>query len=152
MAKEKKEKSENKKGKSIILIIVGLLVIGVAVFAGVYFGLASGNNASEQKPVVEAYSEMGEIMVNLSDVGVKRYAKITLTLSYDSGNKDLTTEIETKQVALRDTAIFYFKSLKAENFSANNEGLLKKELIDRLNKNLTAGLIRDVKFNELLVQ
>lgn len=152
MAKEKKEKSESKKGKSIIVIIVALLIIGVAVFAGVYFGLASGNDDSEPKPVVEAYTEMGEIMVNLSDEGGKRYAKVKLTLTFDSDNKDLTTEIETKQVALRDTAIFYFKSLKVESFSASNEGVLKKELIERLNKNLTAGLIIDVKFNELLVQ
>ncbi len=144
--------SEKKKGKNIIIIILGLLILGGAVFAGVYFGLSKGSEVSEPKPIVEAYSEMEEIFVNLSDEGGKRYAKITLTLSYDSKNKDLATEVETKQVALRDTAIFYFKSLKAENFSANNESVIKKELTDRLNKNLTEGLIIDVKFNELLVQ
>lgn len=144
--------SEKKKGKYIIIIILCLLIIGGAVFAGVYFGLSKGSETNEPKPIVEAYLEMGEIFVNLSDEDGKRYAKITLTLSYDSENKDLATEIETKQVALRDTAIFYFKSLKAENFSASNESALKKELTNRLNKNLTEGLIIDVKFNELLVQ
>lgn len=145
--------SEKKKGKNIIIIIIlVLLIIGGAVFAGVYFGLSKGSETNEPKPIVEAYSEIGEIFVNLSDTDGKRYAKITLTLSYDSENEDLATELETKQVVLRDTAIFYFKSLKAENFSASNEGALKKELTDRLNKNLTEGLIIDVKFNELLVQ
>lgn len=144
--------SENKKGKSIIVIIIGLIIIGVAVFAGVYLGLSRGNGADKVITIEEAYSEIGEIFVNLSDEGGKRYAKISITLTYDSKNKDLTSEIETKQVALRDATIFYFKSLKVENFSSGNEEMLKKELIERMNKNLKTGLIIDVKFNELLVQ
>lgn len=143
---------EKKKSKKLIIIIIALVVVGVAVFAGVYFGMSMNGEKKEPKPVVEAYSEVGEMFVNLSDEGGKRYAKIILSLSYDSENKDLTEELATKQVALRDTAIFYFKSLKAENFTANNEGVLKKELTERINKNLKSGLIIDVKFNELLVQ
>lgn len=144
--------SEKKKGKRIIIIILGLIIIGGAVFAGVYFGLSRGSE--DDKPVIieEAYSEVGEIFVNLSDDNGKRYAKISITLSYDSKNKDLIEELETKQVALRDTAIFYFKSLKAEDFASKNEGVLKKELTERMNKNLKDGLIIDVKFNELLIQ
>ena len=48
--------------------------------------------------------------------------------------------------------IFYLKSLKSTDFTADNEMILKSELVDKLNQNLTKGLLIDVKFNELLVQ
>lgn len=112
----------------------------------------SKNAEPKEVVIVEAYSELGEMLVNLSDEGGKRYAKLTAVVTYDSANEELTEEITNKNIALRDTALFYLKSLKASDFSADNEVNLKNELVSRLNSNLTTGKLIDIKFNELLVQ
>ena len=106
MAEEKKKSNL----KFIIITIVGLVVVGVAVFLGVYFTM-SKNAEPKEVIIVEAYSELGEMLVNLSDEGGKRYVKLTAVATYDSANEELTDEITTKNIALRDTALFYLKSL-----------------------------------------
>lgn len=147
MAEEKKKSNL----KVIIIIVLGLLMLGGGVFGGVYLYM-SKNAEPAEVTIVEGYKEIGEIMVNLSDENAKRYVKLTATVTYDSKNEDLASEIDTKLVALKDTTIFYLKSLKSTDFTADNEKNLKKQLVDNLNKNLTKGLLIDVKFNELLVQ
>ena len=147
MAEEKKKSNL----KFIIITVMALLVIGVAVFIGVYFTM-SKNAEPKEVIVVETYTELGQILVNLSDEGNKKYVQMSATLTYDSANSELAEEITTKNVALKDSAIFYLKSLKTTDFSAENELSLKQNLVERLNANLTSGKIIDIKFNELLVQ
>lgn len=144
-------KEKSKKGNKIIIIIAALLVVGVGAFAGVYIALSKSTPAAE-KPIVETYWELGEIMVNLNDDSGKKYVKVTATASYDSKNEDLTEELVAKSVALRDAAIFYFKSLKSDDFRPENEVNLKKNLVEKLNYELKSGLILDIMFNELLIQ
>ena len=91
MAEEKKEK---KKGNKLILIIAILAVLGGGTFGGVYYFM-NKDNASQPVVIQEAFFEVGEIFVNLSDEGSKRYIKLNLSISYDSKNKDLAKEIET---------------------------------------------------------
>lgn len=147
MAEEKKKSNL----KVIIIIVLALLMLGGGVFGGVYLYM-SKNPQPAEVIIVEGYKEIGDIMVNLSDENAKRYVKLTATVTYDSKNEDLASEIDTKLVALKDTTIFYLKSLKSTDFTADNEKNLKKQLVDNLNKNLNKGLLIDVKFNELLVQ
>ncbi len=147
MAEEKKKSNL----KIIIIIIAVLLALGGGVFGGVYLYMTKNAEPAEVI-IVEGYKEVGEIMVNLSDKEAKRYVKLTATVTYDSADEELGTEIDTKLVALKDTMIFYLKSLKSTDFTADNEMILKSELVDKLNQNLTKGLLIDVKFNELLVQ
>ena len=143
-------KRKKGKGKLIIIIVVALLLLGGGVFAGVYYGMSKAN--SEEAPIVEAYTELGQLLVNLSDEGSKKYVQMTATVTYDSANTEVGEEITTKLVALRDSAIFYLKSLKTSDFTADNEVNLKRDLVQRLNSNLKSGTIIDIKFNELLVQ
>ena len=147
MAEEKKKSNL----KFIIITVMALLVIGVAVFLGVYFTM-SKNAEPKEVIVVETYTELGQILVNLSDEGNKKYVQMSATLTYDSANSELAEEITAKNVALKDSAIFYLKSLKTTDFSAENELSLKQNLVERLNANLTSGKIIDIKFIELLVQ
>ena len=71
MAEEKKKG----KGKLIIIIVVALLLLGGGVFAGVYYGMSKAN--AEEAPIVEAYTELGQLLVNLSDEGSKKYVQMT---------------------------------------------------------------------------
>ncbi|GAA0755290.1 MULTISPECIES: flagellar basal body-associated FliL family protein [Clostridium] len=148
MAEEKKEK---KKGNKLILIIAILAVLGGGTFGGVYYFM-NKDNASQPVVIQEAFFEVGEIFVNLSDEGSKRYIKLNLSISYDSKNKDLAKEIEDKKVVIRDIAIFYIKSCKAKDFEPANEAVLKGDIMTRINQKLTSGLLKDVYISDIIVQ
>ncbi|EOR27246.1 flagellar basal body-associated protein FliL [Clostridium sartagoforme AAU1] len=148
MAEEKKEK---KKGNKLILIIAILAVLGGGTFGGVYYFM-NKDNASQPVVIQEAFFEVGEIFVNLSDEGSKRYIKLNLSISYDSKNKDLAKEIEDKKVVIRDIAIFYIKSCKAKDFEPANEAVLKGDIIARINQKLTSGLLKDIYISDIIVQ
>lgn len=143
---------ENKKGKKLNLIIILLLVfVGVGTFGGVYLYMSKNNTA---KPVFieESFVEIGDIFVNLSDEGSKRYVKLNMSVSYDKSNKDISKEIEDKKVVIRDIAIFYIKSCKASDFDPANEVILKGDLISRINQKLTSGVLKDVYISDIIVQ
>lgn len=143
---------KNKKGKNTIVIVLFLLlIVGGGTFAGTYYFM-SKNNASEPIVIEEAFFEVGEIFVNLSDEGAKRYVKLNITVSYDKKNTELAAEIEEKSVVLRDISIFYIKSCKAKDFEPTNEAVLKGELINRINKKLINGQLKDVYISDIIVQ
>lgn len=148
MAKDNKEK---KGGKIILIVIAIVLALGGGTFAGVFYYMNKNVNA-QPVYIKEAFVEVGEIFVNLSDEDNKRYVKLNLSVSYDSSNKDLAEEISEKSVAIRDVAIFYIKSCKAKDFEPANEAILKGELINRINKKLTSGVLKDVYFSDIIVQ
>lgn len=146
--KEKKEK----KGKSNFLIIIILLIlVGVGTFFATYH-FTSKNNVVKVVAFEEAFYEVGEIFVNLSDEGTKRYVKLNITVSYDKNNSELAKEIEEKVVVIRDVSVFYIKSCKAVDFEPSNEAILKGDLVNRINQKLNKGLIKDVYISDIIVQ
>lgn len=148
MAKDNKEK---KKGKLIFIVIAIILALGGGTFAGVFFYM-NKNNGSQPVYIKEAFVEVGEIFVNLSDDDSKRYVKLNLSISYDSSNKDLATELTEKSVVIRDVAIFYIKACKAKDFNPANEAILKGDLINRINQKLTSGVLKDAYISDIIVQ
>ncbi len=149
MADEKKESKKRKNGILIVLLL--LIFVGAGTFSGAYFFM-SKNKASLPVIVQESFVEVGEIFVNLSDEGSKRYVKLNMSISYDKSNKDLAKEIEEKKVVIRDVAIFYIKSCKAKDFEPSNEVILKGELISRINQKLTTGVLKDIYISDIIVQ
>lgn len=150
---KEKGKEKGKKTRPIILIVIVLVALGIGAFIGTKV-LSSGNGATVVKPIVEVKVPIAEtITVNLSDEGGKRYLKASVTISYDSLNENLGTEITEKTVEIKDKTIFYLKSKKAADFDASNEVALKKGLVDEINKLLLNGQIINVYFpGDLLVQ
>lgn len=149
MAKNK----EGKKGKGRVFLIIFIIII--AIGGGVYAGtlLAMNKKANNQTVYIkEAYYEVGQIFVNLSDENERRYAKLNLSISYDSENDDLAAELEEKSVAIKDIANFYFKSCRAKDFDPANEAILKGTLIERIDAKLTSGKLVDVYISEIIVQ
>lgn len=143
---------EKKKGKNgFVIILLLLIVVGGSTFGGVYYYM-SKNNASQPVVIEEAFFEVGEIFVNLSDDDSKRYVKLNMSISYDKSNGELAKEIEEKSVVIRDVSIFYIKSCKAKDFDPTNEVVLKGELINRINQKLTNGLLKDVYISDIIVQ
>lgn len=142
--------NSNKSNKLIIIIAI-IVALGAGTFGGSYYFM-NKNNANQPVYIQEEYVEVGEIFVNLSDENDKRYAKLNLSISYDTSNKDLEKEIAEKQVVIKDTAVFYFKSLYAKDFEPANEAVLKGDLVARINKQLNSGLLVDVYISEIIVQ
>ncbi|WP_300380714.1 flagellar basal body-associated FliL family protein [Clostridium sp.] len=145
MAKEKKNK------KVIFIVIAIILALGGGTFAGVYFYM-NKNNGAQPIYIKEAFVEVGEVFVNLNDEDSKRYVKLNLSVSYDSSNKDLESELEEKKVVIRDVAIFYIKACKAKDFNPANEAILKSDLINKINQKLTSGVLKDIYISDIIVQ
>ncbi|MGL4774129.1 MAG: flagellar basal body-associated FliL family protein [Clostridium sp.] len=146
-----KENKKGGKGKTIILVVIALIVVGVVSFGATYMVLNNKAEATEPE-IKEAYCNLEEIMVNLNDEGPKRYLKTSVSISYDSKNKELAAEIEENIVAVRDATIYYFKTKTTNDFKAENEAVLKKGLADKINGVLKTGDIIDVKFSNLITQ
>lgn len=155
--KEKKEKGEDsgKSNKSlmIVLFILGLVVIGGATFGGVYLFMKTNKSVEAQEVIVEnTYMDLAEFTVNLADEGGKRYFKGELSLGYDKTKTKLAEELTTNQVVVRDAVIFYFKSQKADYINnVANEGAIKKQLIEAINKELKKGKITDIRFRSMII-
>ena len=146
MAGEKKNRK-----KTFLIIVLLLIFVGGGTFTGAYMYM-SKSNASKPVFVKEGFVEIGEIFVNLSDEGSRRYVKLNMTVSYDTSNEDLSKEITDKKIIIRDVANFYIKSCKAKDFDPANEVVLKGNLIARINEKLTSGLLKDIYISEIIVQ
>ena len=153
-----KEKGENtgksNKGVMVILFILGLIVLGAATFGGVYLYMKTSKTIEAQEVVVEnTYMDLAEFTVNLADEGGKRYFKGELSLGYDKTKTKLVDELTGNQVVIRDDIIFYFKSQKAEFINnAENKEVIKKQLMDAINKDLTKGKLTDIRFKSMIIQ
>lgn len=153
---ETKAKGGNK-GLMIVLFLLGLIVLGVAAFAGSYLFFKANSNpvAQEEKEVVieQKYIDLEEFTINLGDESGKRYFKGELSLGIDKKDTDTETEITDNVVVIRDAIIFYFKSQKAEYINdVNNKDAIKEALIEAINKELIKGKITDIRFKNMLVQ
>ena len=154
-SKEKSEKTgRSGKGIMVILFILGLLVLGSATFGGVYLFMKNKTTIDAKPVVIEnTYMDLAEFTVNLADEGGKRYFKGEISLGYDKTKTKLLEELTGKEVVVRDDIIFYFKSQKAEYINnVENSEAMKKQLIEAINKDLTAGKITDIRFKSMIVQ
>jgi len=153
-----KEKGENSgksnKGILIILFVLGLIVIGGAAFGGTYLFMKNKATVEAKEVVIEnTYMDLAEFTVNLADEGGKRYFKGELSLGYDKTKAKLVEELTGSQVVIRDDIIFYFKSQKAEFINnAENKEVIKKQLMDAINKDLTKGKLTDIRFKSMIIQ
>jgi len=153
-----KEKGENSgksnKGILIILFVLGLIVIGGAAFGGTYLFMKNKATVEAKEVVIEnTYMDLAEFTVNLADEGGKRYFKGELSLGYDKTKTKLVDELTGNQVVIRDDIIFYFKSQKAEFINnAENKEVIKKQLMDAINKDLTKGKLTDIRFKSMIIQ
>ncbi|MCB2356673.1 flagellar basal body-associated protein FliL [Clostridium estertheticum] len=146
-----------KKGNSlklVIIVLLGLIVVGGAAFAGVYIASKKGSTPTSTTKAVETkevtYS-LDECLVNLTDSDAKRYLKVLIYVGYGE-NTDLDTEIKAQKPIIRDLVIKTLRSKKAADFDDSVVDNIKKELITKINPVLTKGKIDHVYFNDLLVQ
>ena len=154
-------KTKQKSGnllKIIIIVLLALLLIGVAAFAGVLLGSKGGSKTTKTEtvtaaPVEQTYFDTGEeLTVNLADENASRYIKTKLFLAYDKKNKALGKELTENLEAIRDNIISVLREKKAAELTPKGGEDLKKELMDRINSELTKGRITNVYYDSFIVQ
>lgn len=148
MAKNDKEKKS--KGPLIIIIIL-LLVIIIGGIGG-FFVISKMMSGGGEKKVVEEVMTLDESVVNLKDPSLKRYAKFTLAITYNSKDKDVLEDITNNLYKIKDGIIVIFQN-KTPGDIESNEGIdaLREEIKEKINSILEDNSIESVYFTNLLV-
>ena len=155
-AGEEKGGEGGKKGSSLMKIILLAVILGL-LGGGGYFGYVkfvkgpSDAEAAKPQKQEKIICELELFLVNLADVGGKRYLKVTLKLEVN--NPRAPAEVTTRGFEVRDS-ILMLLSGKEYNDIASSGGkiTLKREIISQLNRILKQGQIREVYFTDFIVQ
>ncbi len=149
-----KNSGKSNKGLMVILFLLGLLVLGAAAFGGVYLFMKTNSGISAQEVVTEKlYVDLGEMTLNLNDESGNSYVKCQISVGYDKKDKKTPKELTTSSVVVRDAVNFYFRNKDSQFVSdPSNEEVMKKELMESINKQLIKGKVTDIRFNSIVVQ
>lgn len=175
MADEEKEEGAEEKPakKSSKLLIIILLIAGLAIGGGgAAVFLVLKNMKSDDKSEVaeeknagdegdggekEGMDKLGPIMpldpfiVNLSGDGGRNYLRIEITLEFDM--EGVQTEVENKMPLIKDSILLLLATKSFESIqTAEGKLMLKNEIITRLNRFLSTGVIQNLYFTNFIVQ
>jgi flagellar FliL protein len=143
--------------KIVIVVFLAVILVGGSAFAGYYFASkgTAGTSKEAQKAdsIKETYFEaMKGNLINLADTDSKRYAKVSITIAYDSKNKKIADELVEKTDAIYDAIISTIRNKKAADFQGKGADDLKKEILTRVNSLLETGKATNIYYKELLIQ
>lgn len=163
--KKTEEKTDEKKGgkmKIIIIAVVAILVLaGVGVGAYLMGASGSGKEAPAVVPV-EAAKEtavppvgpmvtMDDFIVNILDAEGTRYLKASMTLELES--PEALAEVEERKAQVRDAILLYLSSKTFDEIRDLQGKLqLRADLIGRLNGLLSSGKVKTIYFTDFVVQ
>lgn len=148
-------------GKKLVLFVVAPLVFLLIAGAAAWSFLGGGETKPEVKDVELAkanepteilFYELPEMLVNLNSGGRKAsYLKVKVSLEVD--RQSALKELETKLPRVIDDFQIYLRELRIEDLNGS-AGMfrLKEELLRRVNTSLYPTKVKDVLFNEMLVQ
>ena len=154
------EAAAKKKKKKMIIIIIGAAVGAVVVLGVVLALVLGGGGAPEGEGDVKAesavgepvYYPLGDMIVNLSGAGKRpNYLKVKVTLELadkrDAGLMDLI------KPRIIDNFQVYLRELRIEDLRGS-AGMyrLREELLTRVTEAAQPIRVRDVLFQEMLVQ
>ena len=151
---EQKEVQEKPKSKKLLIILPLLVVLLGGGGAGAYFKFfrAPDEGAVEKKQEESfVYHEMDTFMANLADPGGKRFLKATIKLKVSS--PQVGEECKLRSFEMRDLVLTLLTSKESEDVIRPEDKLiLKKQIIEALNRVLQKGQALDVYFTDFLVQ
>ena len=171
MADEEKdvEAAEPKKKSPIILIAV-LVVVGLALAAGISIFvttkiMADANVESDEGESrhhdAGVFIKLGDakegMLVNVGGPRANKYLKAGIVLEMNPGKKSVMNE-ETHalqpdaEVKINDLVTQFLRATKLEDFDATKQDELKKQLKDALNAELGSGAVYDVYITSFLLQ
>lgn len=172
MADEEKdvESTPEPKKKSPIILIAVLVVVGLALAAGISIFVTTKIMADANVETDEGESrhhdagvfiKLGDpkegILVNVGGPRAGKYLKAGIVLEMNPGKKSVMNE-ETHalqpdaEVKINDIVTQFLRATKVEDFDATKQDELKKQMKDALNSELGSGAVYDVYITSFLLQ
>lgn len=171
-AEEGAEGGEQPKKKSPIILIAVLAVVGLALAAGISVFVttkimadaANGNGEEDEDGRHEPgiYLQLGDpkdgILVNVGGPRGGKFLKTTIVLEMNPNKKSVINE-ETKtfnpdaEIKIMDTVMQFLRSTKIEDFDAEKQDELKKQIKDSINAEFGgSSAVFDVYITSFLLQ
>jgi len=157
--------SQNKKRGGLGIILTGIVALIIIIgVAGALLLVNSKRNPgavnAQSGPKGKKISDIGplvsvgnDIIVNLavSDDGVERYLKVNVIL--EASNEKVQDELSKRSPQIRDLIINILSAKKKEKID-EKEGkeLLRREIINAVNSHLNSGRVRNVFFQDFVIQ
>lgn len=142
-----------KSRKLLIIVCLAVVLLG-AGGAGAYYKFVRGPYGGlygEKEVEKPAYYGMNTFMVNLADPGSKRFLKATIKLKVSSAA--VAKECTSLDFELRDLILTLLSSKESEDIVTPDDKLiLKKQIIETVNRALPKGKVLDVYFTDFLIQ
>jgi len=174
MAAEEKEEvegaEEQPKKKSPIILIVVLVVVGLVLAVGISTFVmkqmmedaASEEEFDDSKPHDSGiFIKLGDakegILVNVGGPRAGKYLKAGIVLEVNPSKKSVINE-ETHvfnpeaEIKVMDITTQFLRSVQLEDFDAQKQNDLKKQLKEALNAELGNGVVYDVYITSFLLQ
>jgi flagellar FliL protein len=95
---------------------------------------------------------LGEFTVNLADPG--RYLRVNIVLELGSKSEELKEEVtKTRDYQIRDLIVVILSSERMESLATpKGKEMLKRKIVDNINRILKYGKIKNVYFPEFVMQ
>ena len=172
MADEEKEvdSAPEPKKKSPIILIAVLVVVGLALAAGISIFVTTkimadanveSDDGESRHHDAGIFIKLGDpkegMLVNVGGPRAGKYLKAGIVLEMNPGKKSVMNE-ETKsfqpdaEVKVQDITTQFLRATKIEDFDATKQDELKKQLKDALNAELGSGAVYDVYITSFLLQ
>ncbi len=172
MADEEKdvESTPEPKKKSPVILIAVLVVVGLALAAGISIFVTTKIMADANVETDEGESrhhdagvfiKLGDpkegILVNVGGPRAGKYLKAGIVLEMNPGKKSVMNEDThalqpDAEVKINDIVTQFLRATKVEDFDATKQDELKKQMKDALNAELGSGAVYDVYITSFLLQ
>lgn len=144
-----------KKGKGmILLIIIGLVLIGGGVAAGMVLGSKKEADPKKSKPVASIILEFKDLYVNVAETKATRVLKLTTVLKLSE--EELKPLIDTERPIIRDLISEAASQMTIDQLDGQNgRKQLKSEIQNKVNEMIRdwmSGAVVDVYFPDFLIQ
>ncbi len=136
----------------LVIFLISLILFSIFVLSSCKKGKEDAEK--KDKSLETAFGpiyDVGELIVNLADLGQARYAKFQIVLEL----KDEPTLgiVNTRSPQVKDIVINIFSSKKAEEIlDLEIRDQIKKEIINKINSIIGEGSVKNAYFTTIVVQ
>ena len=135
--------------KNNIRVLLIAVLISVLVFS--FWACKKDKEEVEKEDSFGPVFNVGEAIVNLSDVGQARYVKVEVVL--ELSDEETLKEVEKRTPQIRDIIIEIFSGQTAGNIlDQQGKDSIKAEIIKSINLVLGIGEVKEVYFTTIVVQ
>jgi flagellar FliL protein len=157
-----KKQSSNKPVMILLIITIAIVVLMLSFFVFMYINgdknkaqsapAAAANTVNVRAAADEKTVDLDEFVINLSDTDKRAYAKIKVSIAFDSKEKKLEKEITAKIPQIRQIINLTIMNKKSEEINnAQNLSKIVSELITKINDIMTTGRITNVYIRDILI-